>query len=83
MAAGLPVVASNVGDVPRAVQDGVSGLLVPPRVPEALADALEPLLRDTGMRRAMGEAARARVAEAFDIAETVRSVDALYLELVA
>jgi glycosyltransferase involved in cell wall biosynthesis len=82
MAAGLPVVASNVGDVPRVVQDGASGLLVPPRVPEAVADALEALLRDAGMRRAMGEAARARVAEAFDLAETVRSVDALYLELV-
>src|SRR5215218_2319170 len=65
MAAGLPVVATDVGDVGRAVADGVSGHVVPVRSPEKLAEALEPLLTDPGLRRRMGAAGRARVVELF------------------
>ncbi|VEG46073.1 group 1 glycosyl transferase [Mycolicibacterium flavescens] len=52
-----PVVASRVGDIPTAVDDGVSGLLVPPEDPEALADALIRLLSDPAEARRMGDAA--------------------------
>jgi glycosyltransferase involved in cell wall biosynthesis len=83
MAAGLPVVATRVGDVARAVEDGVTGRLVPPRNPTALAEALEPLLRDPEQRRAMGAAARRRVEERFDAARTIEAVDALYREVTA
>ncbi len=65
MACGLPVVASGVGGTPDLVEDGVSGLLVPPRNPQALADALERLLRDRNVRLGFGRAARARVESAF------------------
>jgi glycosyltransferase involved in cell wall biosynthesis len=81
MAAGLPVVATDVGDVARAVLDGVTGRVVPSKDPEALAAALEPLLRDPDLRRAMGSAGRARVTEAFSVAATAHAVSALYAQL--
>ena len=58
MAAGLPVVATRVGGVPEVVADGVTGLLVPPRVPAALAAAVERIAGDPDLRRAMGAAGR-------------------------
>ncbi|WP_286159399.1 glycosyltransferase [Mycobacterium sp. 852002-51961_SCH5331710] len=51
-----PVVASRVGDIPSAVEDGVSGLLVPPEDPEALSEALIRLLSDPDEARRMGDA---------------------------
>lgn len=67
MAAGLPVVASAVGGLPELVEDGVTGLLVPPRDPEALADVLRRLLADADLRRRLGAAGRARAEERFDL----------------
>jgi glycosyltransferase involved in cell wall biosynthesis/GT2 family glycosyltransferase len=55
MASGLPVVATNVGAIPELVEDGVTGLLVPPHSPTALADALRTLIREPDLRRSMGE----------------------------
>ena len=57
MAAGTPVVASRVDGLPEVVDDGVTGLLVPPEDPEALADAVLQVLGD---RERMGAAARER-----------------------
>ncbi len=65
MAYGRPVVASNVGGLPDAVEDGVTGLLVPPRDATALRAALVRLLDDPGLRRRLGESARARALERF------------------
>ena len=59
LAAGLPVVASRVGQVPAIVRDGFTGLLVAPSDPDALAAALDALARDEVTRRTMGHAARA------------------------
>ena len=78
MAAGLPVVATNVGDIPRLVEDGVTGLLVPPNDPAALAQALRELAVDPERRRQMGKAGRRRVEERFDGSATLRSIDGLY-----
>ena len=61
MAAARPVIASNVGGVPDAVVDGVTGVLVPPGDPRHLRDAIAALLRDAARRREMG-AAGARLA---------------------
>jgi glycosyltransferase involved in cell wall biosynthesis len=65
MAAGLPVVASQLSGIPELVEDGVSGLLVPERDPEALAGALLRLASDPELRAALGRAARCRVEELF------------------
>ena len=78
MASGLPVVATAVGGTPEVVVDGVTGLLVPPQDPGALAQAIGHLLRDPDLRRRMGRAGRRRVEEHFDVRETVRQVESLY-----
>jgi glycosyltransferase involved in cell wall biosynthesis len=63
MAHARPVVASAVGGLPDLVVDGETGLLVPPRDPKALRAALDRLLADAALRRRLGLAARARIAE--------------------
>ena len=68
MAAGLPVVASNVGGVAELVVDGETGFLTAPADEAALASALGRLLADPDLRRRMGAAARARVEARFDLA---------------
>lgn len=65
MAAGLPAVASAVGDVGKAVEDGISGRLIPPGRTDAMVQALSELAADSTYRRQLGERARARVTERF------------------
>jgi glycosyltransferase involved in cell wall biosynthesis len=67
MALGIPVVAASVGGVHEIVEDGETGSLVPPRDPEAIVAATEPLLDDPARRRRFGEAARARAVAEFDL----------------
>jgi glycosyltransferase involved in cell wall biosynthesis len=67
MATGLPVVATRVGGTPEVVLEPETGVLVPARSPTALASALATLLHTPGRRRAMGDAARARVKSHFSI----------------
>lgn len=81
MASGLPVVATAVGDIPRVVEDGVTGLLVPPGDVTALSDALESLLTDGDLRRRMGAAGRRRVETSFDITRTWSELEAVYERL--
>lgn len=78
MATGLPVVATAVGDVPRVVRPGETGLLVPPRDAAALADALAELLEDPDKRRAWGRAARALVEERHSEKVTVDGLAGAY-----
>ena len=56
MAAGRPVVATTAGGMPEVVEDGKTGILVPPRDHHAMADAIVRLLKDDALRRRMGEA---------------------------
>ncbi len=65
LAAGRPVLASDTGGVSDWLQDGVSGVLVPPGDTRALARALNELLDDQPRREAMGEAGRSAVAACF------------------
>ena len=83
MAAGLPVIASNVGGVPELVIDGETGLLVPPGDAHALAAAIERLLADPRLGRRLGEAGRARVAAHFDLAAVRQAHLDLYRHLLA
>ena len=78
MATGLPVVASQIMGVPELVEHGVSGLLVPPGRPEALANAIEDLAGDPGLRRRMGEAGRRRVARDFNSEHSAVELRALF-----
>ena len=65
MAAGVPLAATAVGGVPEILEDGVNGLVVPPRNPAAMASALGRLLRDEGLRSRLAAAARERVERDF------------------
>lgn len=72
--AGLPVVASAVGHIPRMVDHGSSGLLVPPSDSGALATAMVKLARNPGLRRDMGLVARRRASPIDDTARAVLEV---------
>ena len=63
---GLPVIAPNEGGPTEIVVDNETGILVPPRDLEALADAIELMAREPGIRRRLGSAGRQRVADLFD-----------------
>jgi glycosyltransferase involved in cell wall biosynthesis len=67
MACGLPVVATNVGAVREVVEDDVTGYVVPPLDPEAIAEATLRLLRDPGLRERMGHVGRARATKRFSV----------------
>jgi glycosyltransferase involved in cell wall biosynthesis len=71
MACGKPVVATMAGGIPEVVEDGLTGLLVPTRDPEAMARAIVRLLNDAGLRRQMGEAAVLRARERFSVERMV------------
>ena len=82
MYTGRPTVATAVAGTPEQIEDGETGLLVPPANPEASADASMRLLEASpAERRAMGERASARARETFTTARMVRETAALYREL--
>jgi phosphatidylinositol alpha-mannosyltransferase len=81
MAAGLPVVASDIHGYKRVVQRNVSGLLVEPRDPHALEAALERLLDDPGLRARLGEAGARRAPE-FDWSHVTDQLVELYEEVI-
>jgi len=81
MASGLPCITTEVGTgTSWVVQDGVTGLVVPPRDPQALAEAIRSLLDDPRRRAAMGRAGRTRVEAAFTLERMVARVQAVYEE---
>ena len=61
MASGIPVIASDIGGIGELMEDGVTGLLTPPRDARALADLIERLRKDPDLRAEMGRNARAKV----------------------
>ena len=79
MARGNLVIATRVGGVPEMIEDGVSGLLVPPGDVAALAEAMRTAMSDPGLRARLGSAARERVGHRFrpedQIRRLVESVD--------
>ncbi|MBM7173711.1 glycosyltransferase [Streptomyces sp. G44] len=81
MACGRPVVASAVGGQLDTVADPATGRLVPPRDPEALADAVAELLADPGAREACGEAGRRRTLRRFGWARVAAATEAEYCDV--
>ena len=78
----LPVVSTDVGEAAAIIEDGVGGLVVPPRNVEALSRALSVIETMTvGDRQAMGRAGRARVADRFDMRRVVDRWEELYRDL--
>ena len=76
MACGAPVVATTAGAFPEVIEDGTSGLLVPPRDAGALAEAIERLRRDSYLRYKLSREARRRINEHFSWRETaVRTLE--------
>jgi len=80
-AAETPVVASRVGGIPDVVDDGETGLLAPPRAPEALAAAARELIRSPERRRLMGATARAKVVPHFSLERMVQRIETVYEEV--
>jgi len=81
MAVGLPVVATRAGAVPEIIEDGVSGILVPPRDPNAMAEAVISLLRDPQRVSSIGKAARRRVEELFTVQQYLAGVEQVYQQV--
>ncbi len=81
MAAGVPVVATRVGGNPEVVEEGRTGLLVPPRDSAALAGAICQVLEDAGTAARFGRAGRQRVAEQFSLERMVSETERVYLGL--
>lgn len=81
MALSKPVVATTVGGIPEIVVDSVTGLLVPPRSPEKLAEAIIKILKDPLLAAAMGQAGRQRVEQNFTVEKYIDNVIAVYQEL--
>jgi glycosyltransferase involved in cell wall biosynthesis len=80
-AAGVAVVASRAGGIPEIVEDGATGLLVPPGDAAALARALSALLADPAARRRLAEAGRRRAEESFSTGAWLARLEAVYGEL--
>jgi glycosyltransferase involved in cell wall biosynthesis len=77
MSCGLPVVASAVDGLAEIIQDGHSGLLIPPDDPAALATTLERLCRDAALRQTLGRAARCEVETRFAVERIAVRFEAL------
>jgi glycosyltransferase involved in cell wall biosynthesis len=83
MALSRPVVASAVGGIPEMIDDGRTGLLVPPKDATALAGALTRLLRDPAEAERLGRAGHDLVHERFCVEQMVRAVETIYDDAVA
>jgi len=81
LASGVPAVASRIGPTEEVIEDGVSGLLVPPRSPQALADAVLVLLQNSERAKAMAERGRLLVDEKFSARGCADALAGLYLSL--
>jgi len=82
MAAGLPVVGTDVPGTRELVVDGITGYLVPAKNPRRLATQLQRLLADPGLRTRMGEAGRRRIHEHFSLTAMVRRHEEVYTRFV-
>jgi len=83
MAAGLPVVCTDVGGNSELVQDGLNGFLVPSGDPKGLAEAIVKLVNNLDLRLKMGRESRQRAEMLFDVTRTMKAYEALYLKMVS
>lgn len=76
--AGLPVVASRVGGIPEIIEDGKTGLLVPPRDKDALCEALQRIIGSPDLRGSFGTALKQRVVDDFSLETMISQTAVLY-----
>jgi glycosyltransferase involved in cell wall biosynthesis len=81
MALKKPIVATRVDGIPEVVQDKLTGLLIPPKDPHSLAQAIMTLLQDGKLAATLGEAGRRRAEAFFDIKKMVDKIEALLAEI--
>jgi glycosyltransferase involved in cell wall biosynthesis len=81
MACARPIVATTAGGIPEVVEDGVNGLLVPPRDAASLAKAIVRALKNDALRTRMGAAGLARVSERFTVERMVEQTARVYARL--
>jgi len=82
MACGLPVIATTVGGTPEIISHMKNGVLVPPRNPEAMAEALSKLLAEEKLGQTIGEEAKKNVEDRFTWEENLRQLKETYNEFV-
>jgi len=78
MASGLPVIGTSVGAISEAVLDGITGFIVPPNDPIRLAERLQQLLKDEGLRFQFGATGRCRAEEKFDLQYKAEVLSSLF-----
>ena len=83
MMCGKPVIASAGGAVNELIEDGITGRLVPPGDPVALADAINDVLARADQSAEMGRRARVVALERYDIRKTTRAIEAVYEKVLA
>lgn len=83
MAMKVPVIATTVGGLPEAIDNGKTGILVPPADVNSLSAAIKYLIEHPEIRKQMGEAGRKRVEENFSIENNVRKTEGLYLDILS
>lgn len=83
MACGKPVIGTNIGGTPEIVIDGKTGILIPPKDENKLAEAVIKLLDNQEMMRQMGKAGRKRVEELFSIERHVQRIEQIYKEVLS
>lgn len=81
MAMKVPVIATNVGGLPEVVDNGRTGILIPPGDIDALCESIRFLVNNPDERLRMGENGRARVLERFTVEENARKTEGVFLEV--
>ena len=76
-----PVIATNQGGPLEIIENGISGILIPPEDPKSLADNISFLFENKNISNIMGENARRRIEEKFNIIKTVKKIEELYSSL--
>ena len=80
MAAGLPVIATRVGEIPNMLADGEEGLLIDVGDVSAMAGAIKTLVGNPSLRKKMGAASRRRAEEEFSLQRMAERIAAMYAE---
>lgn len=82
MAMGIPVITSNICGIEELVEDNVNGILVPPKNPEAIADAIEKLIKNSRAGEEMGKAGRKKIEENFNIKVETKKLEKAFQEVI-